>query len=88
MPQDLTDDKPTLVQIMTWCCQAKKTITGTRVDQYLHMASLDPNELTHGNKDHWYTGMHQLVATVEMTYHLANQPLGDFNEILDKRSSI
>ena len=52
------------------------------------MVSLDPNELTHGNEDHRYTGLHQLVATLEMAYHLDNQSLGDFNEILDKWSSI
>ena len=39
MPQDLTDDKSTLVQVMA--------ITWTSLDQDLqrHMASLGPNEL-------------------------------------------
>ena len=44
MPQDLTDDKSTLVQVMAWCRQA---IAWTSVDQDLqcHMVSLGPNEL-------------------------------------------
>ena len=47
-----------------------------------------PNELTHGNKDHWYTGLHHLVAALEMAYYLAGQPLGDLKEILDRLSAI
>ena len=47
MPQDLIDDKSTLVQVMAWCREAT-TIARTSVDQYLqrHMASLGPNELS------------------------------------------
>ena len=47
MPQDLTDDKSTLVQVMAWC-RMQQAITWTSVDQDLqrHMASLCPNELT------------------------------------------
>ena len=46
MPQDLTDDKSTLVQVMAWC-RRQQAITWTSVDQDLqrHMASLGPNEL-------------------------------------------
>ena len=41
IPQDSTDDKPTLVQVRAWCRQAKP-ITWTFVDQILHghLASL------------------------------------------------
>ena len=44
MPQDFTDGKSTLVQVMAWCRQA---ITWTSVDQDLqrHMASLGPMQL-------------------------------------------
>ena len=47
MPQDLTDEKTTLVQVMAWCRQVHKAITWTSVSQDLkrHMASLGPNEL-------------------------------------------
>ena len=43
MPQNLTDDKSTLVQVMAW----QQAITWTSVDQDLqrHMALLGPNEL-------------------------------------------
>ena len=46
MPQDLTGDKWTLVQVMAWCRQATSH-TWTSVDQDLqrHMALLGPNEL-------------------------------------------
>ena len=46
MPQDLTDDKLTLVQVMAWC-RRQQAITWTSVDQDLqrHMLSLSPNEL-------------------------------------------
>ena len=47
MPQDLTDDKSTLVQVMAWC-RRQQDITWTSVDQDLQrpMASLGPSELT------------------------------------------
>ena len=49
MPQNLTDDKSTLFQVMAWCRQAVRhqAITWTSVDQDFqrHMASLGPNEL-------------------------------------------
>ena len=47
MPQNLTDDKSTLVQVMAWCRQAK-AVTWTSVDQDLqrHMVSVGPNKLS------------------------------------------
>ena len=50
MPQNLTDDKSTLVQVMAWCLTGavrQQAITLTSVDQDLqrHMASLGPYEL-------------------------------------------
>ena len=48
MPQDLTDDKSTLVQVMAWLdALRQQAITWTSVDKDLqrHMASLSPNEL-------------------------------------------
>ena len=46
MPQDFTEDKSKLVQVMAWCRQ--QVITWTSVDQDLqrHMPSLGPNELS------------------------------------------
>ena len=46
MPQDLTDDKSTLVQVMAWC-RTQQSITWTSVDQDLQwcMVSLGPNKL-------------------------------------------
>ena len=47
MPQDLTDDKSTLVQVMAWCRQATSHYLNS-VDQDIqrHMASLGHNVLT------------------------------------------
>ena len=47
MPQDLTDDKSALVQVMAWCRQAQ-AITWANVDPDLcrQMASLGLNEFT------------------------------------------
>ena len=44
MPEKLTDDKSTLVQVMAWCRQATSHY---KVDSVLccHVASLGPNEL-------------------------------------------
>ena len=46
MPQALTDDESTLVQVMAWCRQATSHYPNS-VDEDLqrHMASLGPNEL-------------------------------------------
>ena len=41
MPQNLTDDNSTLVQVMAWFRQA----TSVDLDLQRHMASLGPNEL-------------------------------------------
>ena len=53
MPQDLTDDKSTLVQVMAWCRQATSHYqkqcwprSPKPYDIQSQMASLDPNELT------------------------------------------
>ena len=48
MPQDLTDDKSTLVQVMAWC-HRQQAITWASVDPDLwhHMTSLGHTELTH-----------------------------------------
>ena len=45
LPQDLTGDKSTLVQVMAWCRQ-EQNITWTSVDSDLqrNMASSGPNE--------------------------------------------
>ena len=45
MPQDLTDDYSTLVQVMAWCCQ-HQVITWANVDEDLfhHMVSQDHTE--------------------------------------------
>ena len=54
MPQDLTDDKPTLVQVMAWCHMGNKqqTATWANVDPDLcrQMASLSLNELRKGRE--------------------------------------
>ena len=49
MPQDLTDDQSTLVQVMAWC--RHQAITWANVDPDLcrQMASLGLNELTHSH---------------------------------------
>ena len=46
MPQDLADDKSSLVQVMAWCVR-QQAITWANVDPDLcrHMASLGPSEL-------------------------------------------
>ena len=47
MPQDFTDDKSTLVQVMAWCRQAtSRYLNQCDQDPQHHMASLGPNELT------------------------------------------
>ena len=53
MQLDLTDDNPTLVQVMAWCRQAT-TITWANIDQDLcrQMASLGLSELTY-----WHLGI-------------------------------
>ena len=57
MPENFTDDKSTLVQVMAWCLQA---ITWANIDPDLccHMASLGHNELI------WYTCYHSCCITV------------------------
>ena len=47
MPQNLTDDKSTLVQVMDWSLQATSHYTWDNVDLDLYrpMASLSHNEL-------------------------------------------
>ena len=46
MPQNSTDDKATLVQVMAWC-RCQQAIAWANVDPDLcrHTVSLDPNEL-------------------------------------------
>ena len=57
MPQNFTDDKSTFVQVMDWCRQATSHYLnqcwprspmpyGVTRPQWVHMASLGPNELT------------------------------------------
>ena len=45
MSLDVTDDKPTLIQVVAWCCK-QQAITWANFDPDLcrHMASLGPNE--------------------------------------------
>ena len=47
MPQNITDDKSTLFQVMAWCRQATSEITWASVDPdpCCHMVSLSHNEL-------------------------------------------
>ena len=61
MPQDLTDDKSTLVQVMAWCHQTTSHYTWISVDQDLqcHMASLGPNELMQ-----WAPSMHTFTKLI------------------------
>ena len=42
MPQDLTGDESTLVQVMAWCCQAWANVDP---DLCGHIVSLGPDEL-------------------------------------------
>ena len=56
MPQQFTDDKLTLVQVMAWCCQATshylKQSWSRSPTPY---ASLGPNELSHRGWDKFFT---------------------------------
>ena len=65
MPQNLTDGKSTLVQVMAWCCQAVLTKVSNAI-----MASLGPNELTHWPFGKLDLGQHQAITWTNVDFLL------------------